>query len=152
MLDRSELLAPAEVHGNRYGAPLDPIRKAFGEGHDVLLKIDVQGAIQVRRRLPQAVFIFLAPPSIEDLIARLRQRHTESPEELTRRIEDARFEMAQMPQYDYMVVNYDHDLHGAVGEVSCIITAEKLRIQRQPIEDFGHVEGRAEEGGTSLHS
>jgi guanylate kinase len=134
LLDRGELLAPADVHGNRYGAPVEPIRQALAEGRDVLLKIDVQGAIQVRRRLPQAVFIFLAPPSLEDLTRRLRARHTESPEELDRRFSDARFEMRQMLQYDYLVVNREDNLEEAVANVACIISAERLRIQRPRIE------------------
>jgi guanylate kinase len=134
MLDRGDLLAPAEVHGNWYGAPLDKIRQALASGKDILLKIDVQGAMQVRRRFPQAVFIFLAPVSFEDLVERLEQRKTEFGAELERRISDARFEMDQMPRYDYVVVNRDDDLASAVESVACIITAERLRIHRQPID------------------
>lgn len=138
MLDRGELLAPAQVHGNWYGAPLQPLRAAFAEGKDVLLKIDVQGAIAVRRRIPQAVFLFLAPPSPEDLVDRLGSRQTESSEELARRMRDAEFELAQLPHYDYCVVNHDRDLDRTVGEVACVISAERLRISRQPIDlDFG---------------
>ncbi len=133
MLDRGDLLAPAEVHGYWYGAPTEKIRDALDSGEDVLLKIDVQGAMQVRRRFPQAVFIFLAPSSMHDLMARLRSRHTESPEECKRRVADAQFEMAQLPQYDYQVVNHDDDVAGAVESVACIITAERLRLHRQPI-------------------
>jgi guanylate kinase len=99
----------------------------------VFLKIDVQGAIGVRRRIPQAVFIFLAPPSENDLVERLTARHTESPQELERRLSDAHFEMAQMPHYDYVVVNSDDDLGAAVQGVQCIIEAERLRTHRQPI-------------------
>jgi guanylate kinase len=134
MLDRGDLLAPAEVHGYWYGAPLERIGEALASGKDVLLKIDVQGAIQVRRRFPQAVFIFLAPVSFDDLVARLEQRRTEFGEELERRISDARFEMDQMPRYDYVVVNRDDDVETAVESVACIITAERLRIHRQPID------------------
>lgn len=134
MLDRGELLAPAQVHGNWYGAPLQPLRAAFEQGKDVLLKIDVQGAIAVRRRIPQAVFLFLAPPSPEQLVERLGSRQTESREELARRARDAAYEMAQMPHYDYCVVNHDQDLAGTVANVACVISAERLRIYRQPID------------------
>ncbi len=134
MLDRGELLAPAQVHGNWYGAPLRPLRAAFDEGKDVLLKIDVQGAIAVRRRIPQAVFLFLAPPSPEHLVDRLDSRRTESKQELARRARDASYEMAQMPHYDYCVVNHDHDLEGTVANVASVISAERLRINRQPID------------------
>jgi guanylate kinase len=133
-LDGGELLAPANVHGRWYGAPLEPIRRALHEGRDVLLKIDVQGAIQVRRRLPQAVFVFVAPPSVEELIQRLQSRHTESKAELERRVRDARFEMEQLPHYDYVIVNRREDLDDAVDQMSCIVTAERLRAHRQPIE------------------
>lgn len=131
--DRGELLAPAQVHGHWYGAPLSPIRRMLDGGKDVLLKIDVQGAIAVRRVLPQAAFIFLAPPSIDDLVARLTARHTESSSDLQRRLADASFEMDQMPHYDYCVVNWDDDLAGSAANVACIITAERMRTHRQPI-------------------
>jgi guanylate kinase len=134
MLDRGELLAPAQVHGNWYGAPLEPLRAAFALGKDVLLKIDVQGAIAVRRRLPQAVFLFLAPPTPQHLVERLGSRHTESPDQLARRLRDASYELAQMPHYDYCVVNHDDDLDGTVADVACVISAERLRINRQPID------------------
>ncbi len=131
MMDQGELLAPAQVHGNWYGAPLEPLREAFARGRDVLLKIDVQGAIAVRRRIPQAVFIFLAPSSPEVLRNRLSARNTESQEELDRRLADAEIELAQMPHYDYCVVNMDDDLRATVQSVSCIVAAERLRIDRQ---------------------
>lgn len=131
--DAGELLAPANVHGYWYGAPLGPIRAALAQHRDVLLKIDVQGAMAVRRRIPQAVYIFLVAPTFDDLVARLTARHTENPVDLQRRIDDAREEMRQMPLYDYRVVNPEHDLLHAVRLVSCIITAERLRIHRQPI-------------------
>lgn len=134
MLDRGELLAPAQVHGNWYGAPLQPLRAAFRRGEDVLLKIDVQGAIAVRRRLPQAVFLFLAPSSPHELVDRLGSRQTESEEELARRIRDAEFELAQLPHYDYCVINHEGDLDSTVGDVGCVISAERLRINRQPID------------------
>jgi guanylate kinase len=133
LLTADQLLAPAEVHGNWYGAPLRDVREYLRRGRDVLMKIDVQGALQVRRRIPQAVFIFLAPPSFEDLVARLRARHTESGAVLQRRLQDARFEMDQLPSYDYCVVNQDDAVEEAAGEVTCIIRAERARVHRQPI-------------------
>lgn len=134
MLDRGELLAPANVHGNWYGVPIDEVRDAFATGQDVFLKIDVQGALHLRRRIPQAVFIFLAPPSIDDLVTRLRARHTESPEDLARRIRDAQFEMAQLGSYDYEVVNHEGCVNEAAQSVACIISAERLRTHPQPID------------------
>ncbi|GAC1635714.1 MAG: guanylate kinase [Chloroflexota bacterium] len=133
MLDRGDLLAPAEVHGHWYGAPVDGIAAALANGRDVLLKIDVQGAMQVRRRFPQAVFIFIAPASMSALVNQLHSRETESPREFKRRVADAQFEMAQLPQYDYKVVNRHEAVEHAVEEVACIVTAERLRLHRQPI-------------------
>lgn len=134
LMDRGELLAPANVHGHWYGAPVEELRGAFASHRDVLLKIDVQGAIQVRRRIPQSIFIFLAPESPSDLDHRLRSRHTEGQDELERRLRDAIFELAQMPTYDYVVVNRERDLETAVHSVGCIIAAERLRTQHQPID------------------
>lgn len=133
MVDADELIAPANVHGHWYGAPVREIREALTGGRDVLLKIDVQGAMQVRRRFPQGVYIFLSAESFQALVERLVARHTENDEELQRRLRDARFEMDAMPQYDYCVVNRERDLSCAVNDVSCIMNAERLRIHRQPI-------------------
>jgi guanylate kinase len=83
--------------------------------------------------LPQAIYIFLMTPSMDDLVARLKARHTESQEDLQRRIRDAEFEVAQQPQYDYCVTNTFDDLDRAVSDLASIIQAERLRIHRQPI-------------------
>jgi guanylate kinase len=134
MIAANELLEYADVHGNRYGTPIREVRDAFGRGRDALLKIDVQGGLQVKRRLPQAVFVFLAPPSAEELLCRLNRRHTESADELDRRTRDAHFELAQRNSYDYVVVNQPDDVQTAADQLKCIITAEKLRMHRQRIE------------------
>lgn len=134
LIAHNELLEYADVHGRRYGTPASEVRKAFRRGEDALLKIDVQGALQIKRRIPQAVFVFLAPPSMEELIRRLDVRNTEKPEELARRIKDAYFEMAQEPSYDYVIVNHEDHADQAADHLKCIVTAEKLRIHRQPID------------------
>jgi guanylate kinase len=134
MTDANEFLEYAEVHGNRYGTPLQEVRDAFAHGEDALLKIDVQGGLQVKRRLPQAIFVFLAPPSLEELLGRLQRRHTESPEELTRRTRDAHFEMSLRDAYDYVIVNQEFCVGTAADQLKCIVTAEKIRIHRQPID------------------
>src|SRR5919206_812843 len=133
-LGRGDLLAPAQVHGNWYGVPVEQVREALRAGQDVFLKIDVQGAIHLRRRIPQAVFIFLAPESTQELVERLSARHTESPEEFQRRLRDARLEMAELPSYDYVVVNRAGALDEAADGVACIIAAERMRTHRQPID------------------
>jgi guanylate kinase len=123
-----EFLEWSWVHGNMYGPPISVVRGLLQEGHDVLLKIDVQGAANVKKRVNDAIFIFLAPPSIEDLVERMQKRHTESAEEVDLRIANAYKEMAALPEYDYIVVNEDGRLDQAVDEIQSIITAERLRV------------------------
>lgn len=132
--DHGELLEWANVHGNLYGTPIAQVRHALQSGRDVLLKIDVQGASQVKRRVPEAVFIFLAPPSLDDLIRRLSARGTEAESDLQRRIRDAEQEMCHLPEYDYVVVNREGHLAEAVEQVKAIITAEKLRLRPRKIK------------------
>lgn len=133
MLQRGELLESAIIAGNRYGTPRTWVREQLALGHDVLLKIDVQGARQVKGRLPDAVFIFLAPPSIDDLVERLRHRRTETPEEMALRIQNAYVEMEAMDSYDYVVVNHHDRLDAAVHQIACIIEAERCRAHRRTV-------------------
>jgi guanylate kinase len=132
-LKAGELLAAARVHGNWYGLPVEELREPVGSGQDVIVKIDVQGAMDIKRRLPQAVFVFLAPPSFEELVRRLQERNTESPETLKRRVADAHFEMQHCREYDYRVVNGPDGPECAADRIACIVAAERLRIQRHPI-------------------
>jgi guanylate kinase len=128
MVARQEFLEWSWVHGNMYGPPIAVVSGLLQEGHDVLLKIDVQGAANVKKRVRGAIFIFLAPPSIEDLVERMQKRHTESAEEVELRIANAYKEMAALPEYDYIVVNEDGRLDQAVDEIQAIVTAERLRV------------------------
>jgi guanylate kinase len=133
LLAAGELLAPATVHGFEYGLPLDELRVAFRRGLDVLVVLDVQGAAEAWRRLPQAVTVFLTAPSFDDLVNRLTARGTETGAALQRRIEDAHEELVHIRSYDYVIVNRDGELEEAVGEMACIITAERLRQHRPGI-------------------
>ena len=106
MVAEGLLLEWAVVHGvHRYGTRRDRVMEAVAQGRHVLLEIDLQGARQVRRALPEATFVFLAPPSWEELVSRLLGRGTESPEEQRRRLETARLELAAEPEFDAVVVN-----------------------------------------------
>ncbi len=134
MLESGELLEHANVYGNYYGVPKQDVREALARGEDVLLRIDVQGAATIKKVVPDGVFIFLAPPSMEELIRRLRRRKTESPERLERRIRIAREEMKALPNYDYVVINRDGRLDETVKQIAAIITAEKCRVHRRRIE------------------
>lgn len=99
----------AEYSGNCYGTPADKVEEELAAGHDVVLEIEVQGALQVKERLPEAQLIFIEPPSLEVLEERLRGRGTESEEAIARRLETARVELAEKMKYDYTLVNDDLD-------------------------------------------
>jgi len=105
MVADGELLEWAENYGNWYGTQLSPVRRRLDAGEPVLLEIDVKGARQVRAAVPDALLVFLAPPSWEELVRRLRGRGTESPEELDRRLADARSELAAESEFDITLVN-----------------------------------------------
>jgi guanylate kinase len=134
LVDEGELLEYAKVHGNWYGQPRQAIRDNLRAGRDVLLKIDVQGAATIRRKVPQAVFIFLVPSSFEELGQRLVKRQTETEEERLRRLTDAREELAQQYWYDYVIVNRQNHLQEAVDQLRAIILAEHARTHPRQID------------------
>lgn len=101
------LLEWAEVHGNRYGTPREPVERALAEGHDVVLEIDPQGAAQVRSRMPESVLVFVTAPSVAELRRRLERRGSESEEEVERRLQTALEELRVAGTYDYVVENDD---------------------------------------------
>lgn len=109
----------AEFAGRRYGTPLTPVREALAEGRVVILEIDVQGARQVRERMPEATLVFLAPPDLETLRQRLAARGTEDAEAIADRLEAARAELAETGWFDHVVVNDDVDT--AVAEIARIL-------------------------------
>ncbi len=131
--DTGQLLEWALVYGIPYGTPLEAVRRALAAGETVILKIDVQGAAQVRRKAPNAVFIFLGPGSFDELVERLAQRRTETSAQLQRRIEQAREELRQLPLFDYVVVNRQGELGCAAEQVKAIITAERLRVDPREV-------------------
>lgn len=126
MRDSSKLLEWAKVYGNYYGVPREQVRKAMEEGRDVIAKLDVQGASTLKRLVPQAVGIFLAPPSVEELWNRLRARKTEQGRDFEIRVQRSQEEMQALPIFDYVVVN--DDLDRAVCQIQAIIVAEKCRV------------------------
>jgi guanylate kinase len=127
MVAHDELLEFANVHGNWYGQPLQQIRENLRAGRDVLLKIDVQGAATVRKKLPGAIFIFLVPGSVEELVERLTNRQTETADERARRLADAQKELAERDHYDYVVENRQGHLEAAVACLRAIMLAEHCR-------------------------
>ena len=126
----AKLLEWARVHRAEYGTLREPLLEALADGTDVILSLDVQGARAVRRRLhDQVVLIFLLPPSLRALQARLVRRRTESPEAIRQRLEAARNELRQLAVYDYAVVN--RRVAQAVKDVQAIVTAERVRLRNR---------------------
>lgn len=134
MVAHNELLEHANVHGNWYGQPLQQIKDNLQAGRDVLLKIDVQGAATVRKKLPGAIFIFLVPGSAEELVQRLTNRQTETEQQLQRRLEDARMELAQRDHYDYIIENRQGQLDRAVEHLRAIMLAEHCRTHPRYVQ------------------
>ncbi len=128
MIERGELLEWAEVYGHLYGVPRSQVAEALSHGVDVLVKTDVQGVANIRRIAPDAVFIFLAPPSMEELSRRLSLRLTDSPEVVQLRLSTAEAEMATAPSFDYTVVNHRDQVKDAVREIDEIVAHERRRV------------------------
>lgn len=133
MIEQDELLEHAVVYGQHKGIPRAHVRDALTSGKDVIMRIDVQGAATVRRLVPQAILIFLAAPSEEELEQRLRMRGGDSPEQIQERMAIARQEMERLPEFDYVVVNRDGALDQAVEDVLSIIRAEHCRTEQRTV-------------------
>ena len=136
MVANDELLEHANVHGNWYGQPLEQMRQNLHAGKDVLLKIDVQGAATIRKKLPGAIFIFLVPGSMEELVTRLTNRDTETAEERQRRLANAQFELSQRQYYDYVIENRQGKLQEAADYLHAVIKAEHCRTNPRHVQLF----------------
>ena len=123
-----KFLEYAEVYGNFYGTPLNKIRERLNRGEDILLEIDVQGALNVKRKMPEGVYIFLLPPSLTELKRRIEGRGTETPDSLNRRLANAVNEIKIGLEYDYVVVNDSVD--DAAAQIKTIIAAERCKVER----------------------
>jgi guanylate kinase len=128
MIAQGELLEWAEVYGHYRGIPRFEVRQAFESGRDVVLRVNVDGAETIKRIEPEAVLIFIAPHSMDELRHRLLMRRTDSPEEIERRLALAQHELAQIPTFDYVVINHEDRLDETVGHIRAIILAEKHRV------------------------
>ncbi len=134
LVSQNELLEYANVHGNWYGQPRKPIRDNLSAGRDVLLKIDVKGAATIRSKVPEAIFIFLIPGSLDELAQRLTERQTETEEELQRRLADARKELAEQHWYDYLITNRQGHLQEAVDCLRAVMLAEHCRVHPRTVD------------------
>lgn len=127
MIDENKFLEWAVYNGNYYGTPVTPVEEQLAKGNDIILEIDVQGALNVIERVSGGVSIFIEPPDEETLYKRLRGRGTESEEEIERRISAAAYELSLKEKYDYVVVN--DCLEDAIAQVENIMNKEKLKKQ-----------------------
>lgn len=127
-LRENDLAEWAEVHGYFYGTPREFVAKALREGFDVVLNIDVQGARQVKKSYPDAVTVFILPPSFEELERRIRRRSADHVQDIEKRMENARAELAALPEFDYVVVN--DELRDAITALGAIIVSERHRRKR----------------------
>ncbi|MBN2099470.1 MAG: guanylate kinase [Dehalococcoidia bacterium] len=134
MLQRGDLIESAKVYGYWYGVPKHEVKQALDEGKDVVLKIDVQGAATIRNLLPGAVLVFLTLPSLEEYEKRLRQRKTESDTDLKVRLGRVNEELRSMLIFDYVVVNREDELDGAVDQIRAIVAAEKCRVNPRIVQ------------------
>jgi guanylate kinase len=133
MIEDDQLLEHAIVYGQHKGVSRAQVRRALKSGQDVVMRLDVQGAATIRKLAPDAVLIFLSTESEAELVARLKERRTESPQALRQRIEVARQEMERIHEFDYIVVNRDGQLDETVSTIMSIITAEKCRVRQREI-------------------
>ena len=131
--DAGRLLEANEVHGNWYGTPRDGVRAALARGQHAILKIDVQGARVVKAAIPEALLIFVVPPSVETLVEHLKARRTESPEQLAIRQRDAADELARQDDYDFVVVNEEGRVDVTAERIEQIIAQEERRGSRRAV-------------------
>lgn len=128
LIEQDALLEHAEYVGNYYGTPLSYIEENLSNGRDVFLEIEVQGAKEVRKKMPEGVFIFLAPPNLKELETRLIVRGTDSDAIIYERMQRAEEEIDMMRHYDYVVVN--DEVEKAVDKINAIIISEHLKVER----------------------
>jgi len=133
LIQSNELLEWAEVYGNYYGSPRGAVRNALAAGKDVILKVDVQGASNIKKLLPESVAIFLATPTMKELETRLRNRRTESVSDLELRLKTAKEELKKLDLFDYLVFNHEGAVNQAAVEIQAIITAEKRRVKPRKV-------------------
>ena len=130
LLARDELLEWAEFCDNYYGTPRFAVEQAIQEGRDVILEIEIQGALQIKKRFPQGVFTFIVPPSLDVLSERIHKRGTETEEVIQKRLAKAIQELEYVSEYDYVVIN--DEVPAAVDKLKSILEAEKCRVKRKP--------------------
>jgi len=134
LIDKGQLLEWANVYGNYYGVPKAEISQALSKGIDVIVKVDVQGATTIKKILPQAVFIFLMPPSVEELERRLKQRRSESSLDLALRLVKASEEVRSLALFDYVITSYQGKINDVISQIHAIVIAEKCRVKPREVQ------------------
>ena len=134
MIDAGEMLEWAKVYDNCYGVPLMAVRKSLSTGKDVVIKVDVQGAATIRKAVPDAILIFIQPPSMEELERRLKNRDSETAEELAVRLGKAKEEYDQLPLFDYVLTSYPARVDEVVAQIRAITVAEKSRVHPRIVQ------------------
>jgi len=129
LIAEEELVEWAVVYGQYKGIPKRELERALESGQDVLVLVDIQGAAAVKKFMPQAISVFLAPPSEAELVRRLRERGGDTERQVEARISTAREEMSHLEEFDYLVINHQGRLDEAVGQVEAILTAERCRVR-----------------------
>ncbi len=132
-LEQGEFLESAEVYGHFYGVPKDRVRNALRAGKTVVVKVDVQGAASIREIVPEAIFIFLLPPSMAELMRRLRGRKTDDPDALMRRVSTASRELRSVKDFDYVVFNENERLDETLAKLDAIMEAENCRVLQRNV-------------------
>lgn len=128
MVKNKELIEWAKVHNNYYGTPKDYVHKVLREGQDIILELDIQGAKQVQQNFPQAIYIFLEPPSMQELQRRLNKRASENQAEQNLRLNNAKKELNEIINYDYIIVN--KIINETISKLKAIIIAENCKVRR----------------------
>lgn len=129
MISKDEFLEYANVHGNFYGTPKKYVLDKIKKGENIFLEIDIQGALQIKKIYPNGIFVFILPPSMEELKNRIIRRGTESKSDIDRRYKNAFKEIEYINEYDYAIVN--DKVEKAVKKLESIVTAEKSKVDRQ---------------------
>ena len=125
-----EMLEYAQYVGNYYGTPKKPVEEALAKGKNIILDIEVKGALQVKEKMPEAVMIYVLPPDYETLLARIRGRGTETEEVIQKRMTEAKNEIKTFPKYDYVVINREGGIDEAAADILSILRAETMRTSR----------------------
>lgn len=131
MINKEEFLEWANVYGNYYGSPKKNIRNQLEKGKDVLLELDIQGALQIKNQVPESLFIFVVPPSLNELRKRIEKRGADTKEDIEKRLQCVHNELSYVSEYDYVIVN--DNVYSALEKLKSIIIAEKCRSHRRKI-------------------